>query len=120
MTLSDGIRIVNDNIARLKGEGKTEIDGATAFMFYDTYGFPIDLTQDMAEEAGMTVDEKGFEQAMQAQRELSSTLGRGVKIVTGKKKGRIELEYYGLDDLNGLLEALALLRVEKQQKGPDL
>lgn len=71
MTLSDGIRIVNDNIARLKAEGKTEIDGATAFMFYDTYGFPIDLTQDMAEEAGMTVDEKGFEAAMQTQRELS-------------------------------------------------
>ncbi len=71
MTLSDGIRIVNDNIARLKAEGKTEIDGATAFMFYDTYGFPIDLTQDMAEEAGMTVDNAGFEAAMQAQRELS-------------------------------------------------
>jgi len=71
MTLSDGIRIVNDNIARLKAEGKHEIDGASAFMFYDTYGFPIDLTQDMAEEAGMTVDNAGFEQAMQAQRELS-------------------------------------------------
>ena len=71
MTLSDGIRIVNDNIARLKAEGKTEIDGPTAFTFYDTYGFPIDLTQDMAEEAGMTVDEKGFEEAMKAQRELS-------------------------------------------------
>ena len=71
MTLSDGIRIVNDNIARLKAEGKTEIDGATAFTFYDTYGFPIDLTQDMAEESGMTVDEKGFEEAMKAQRELS-------------------------------------------------
>ena len=71
MTLSDGIRIVNDNIARLKAEGKTEIDGATAFIFYDTYGFPIDLPQDMAEESGMTVDEKGFEEAMKAQRELS-------------------------------------------------
>ena len=71
MTLSDGIRIVNDNIARLKAEGKTVIDGATAFTFYDTYGFPIDLTQDMAEEAGMTVYEKGFEEAMQAQRALS-------------------------------------------------
>ena len=71
MTLSDGIRIVNDNIARLKAEGKTEIDGPTAFTFYDTYGFPIDLTQDMAEESGMTVDEKGFEEAMKAQRELS-------------------------------------------------
>ena len=44
-----------------------------------------------------------------AQKELSSRLGRGVKIVTGRKKGRIELEYYNLDDLNGLLEALSLL-----------
>ena len=71
MTLNDGIRIVNDTIARLKEEGKTEIDGATAFTFYDTYGFPIDLTQDMAAENGMTVDEAGFEAAMQAQRALS-------------------------------------------------
>ena len=53
----------------------------------------------------------------EAQKELSGKLGRGVKIVTGRKKGRIELEYYGLDDLNDLLEALALLKV-KQQKGP--
>ena len=46
----------------------------------------------------------------EAQKELSSKLGRGVRIVTGRKKGRIELEYYGLDDLNDLLDALALLR----------
>ena len=52
--------------------------------------------------------------AAEAQKELSSTLGRGVRIVTGKKKGRIELEYYGMDDLNDLLEALALLK----KKGP--
>lgn len=58
--------------------------------------------------------------AAEAQKELSSKLGRGVKIVTGRKKGRIELEYYGLDDLNDLLEALALLRVSKEQKGPKL
>ena len=51
----------------------------------------------------------------EAQRDLSSRLGRGVKIVNGRKKGRIELEYYGLDDLNELLEALALLRVQKSQ-----
>ena len=53
-----------------------------------------------------------------AQKELSSQLGRGVKIVTGRKKGRIELEYYGMDDLNDLLEALALLKVRKARKGP--
>ena len=46
----------------------------------------------------------------EAQKELSNKLGRGVRIVTGRKKGRIELEYYDLDDLNDLLEALALLR----------
>lgn len=51
----------------------------------------------------------------EAQRELSSKLGRGVKIVTGRKKGRIELEYYGLDDLNDLLEALALLRARPKE-----
>ena len=53
----------------------------------------------------------------EAQKELSSHLGRGVKIVHGRKKGRIELEYYGMDDLNELLEALALLKVRKAQKG---
>ena len=53
----------------------------------------------------------------EAQKALASQLGRGVKIVTGRKKGRIELEYYGVDDLNDLLEALALLRVQKAQKG---
>ena len=48
--------------------------------------------------------------AAEAQKELSSKLGRGVRIVTGRKKGRIELEYYGMDDLNNLLDALATIR----------
>lgn len=56
--------------------------------------------------------------AAEAQRELSTKLGRGVRIVNGKKKGRIELEYYGLDDLNDLLEALAFLRM--REKGPQI
>ena len=51
-----------------------------------------------------------------AQRDLASRLGRGVRIVSGRKKGRIELEYYGMDDLNDLLEALALLRVHKSKE----
>ena len=55
----------------------------------------------------------------EAQKDLASHLGCGVKIITGKKKGRIELEYYGMDDLNELLEALALLKVRKAQKGPN-
>lgn len=58
----------------------------------------------------------GVDYTAEAQKDLSSKLGRGVKIVNGRKKGRIELEYYGLDDLNDLLEALALLRVKKFQE----
>lgn len=60
---------------------------------------------------------KDVDYAAEAQRELSSKLGRGVRIVTGRKKGRVELEYYDLDDLNDLLEALALLRTHRQEKG---
>ena len=60
----------------------------------------------------------GPDYAAEAQRDLSSRLGRGVRIVIGRKKGRVELEYYGIDDLNDLLEALALIRVRKEEKGP--
>ncbi|MCI9553898.1 MAG: ParB/RepB/Spo0J family partition protein [Oscillibacter sp.] len=55
--------------------------------------------------------------AKEAQVSLASKLGRGVRIVTGRKKGRIELEYYGVDDLNDLLDALALLKMK--QKGSE-
>lgn len=58
----------------------------------------------------------GPDYTLEAQKELSSALGRGVKIVTGRKKGRVELEYYGMDDLNDLLEALALVRLKKNDK----
>ena len=56
--------------------------------------------------------------AAAAQKELSSALGRKVRIVTGRNKGRIELEYYGIDDLNDLLEALALLRNQRKGQTP--
>ena len=55
--------------------------------------------------AGLTVD-----YAQEAARDLGNTLGRGCRIVSGKKKGRIELEYYGVDDLNELLEALHTIK----------
>ena len=61
-------------------------------------------------------DPNAVDYTLEAQKELSSHLGRGVKIVTGRKKGRVELEYYALDDLNDLLEALALIRISKNRK----
>ncbi|CDC67886.1 MULTISPECIES: ParB/RepB/Spo0J family partition protein [environmental samples] len=61
-------------------------------------------------------DPQRVDYAAEAQRDLTSRLGRGVRIVSGRKKGRIELEYYGMDDLNDLLEALALLQVHKSKE----
>lgn len=75
------------------------------------------LLAEPKEEPELPEPPKGVDYAAEAQRSLASRLGRGVKIVTGRKKGRIELEYYGLDDLNDLLEALALLKTKR--KGPE-
>ncbi|GMR20654.1 MAG: alanine--tRNA ligase [Gammaproteobacteria bacterium] len=65
-TLEHGMRILEDDIANLKGK---VISGATAFQLYDTYGFPVDLTADIARERGLTVDMAGFNEQMAVQRE---------------------------------------------------
>lgn len=78
-TLNDGIKIVNEIIKKTKAEGSSQISGQEAFTLYDTYGFPIDLTQDIAEENGLTVDEAGFNQAMEEQRQRARNAQKDVK-----------------------------------------
>ncbi|SDI85915.1 alanine--tRNA ligase [Natribacillus halophilus] len=68
-TLSDGLAILNDLIKTADQSGKTQIDGDDVFRLYDTYGFPVDLTEEYVVDAGMSVDLAGFEQAMEKQRE---------------------------------------------------
>ncbi|HDR4712696.1 alanine--tRNA ligase [Bacillus cereus] len=68
-TLHDGEAILAEVIAKAKEEKTTVISGVDAFRLYDTYGFPIELTEEYAEEAGMTVDHEGFENEMKKQRE---------------------------------------------------
>ncbi|MDR3189364.1 MAG: alanine--tRNA ligase [Prevotellaceae bacterium] len=70
-TLEVGIRLLDSEIEKRQREGKTEIDGKTAFVLYDTYGFPFDLTELMAREKGLTVDQKTFEQELNAQKDRS-------------------------------------------------
>ena len=65
-TLDQGMQILEETIARLSGR---ELPGDVVFKLYDTYGFPVDLTADVARERGLSVDEAGFEQAMTAQRD---------------------------------------------------
>ncbi|MBG9979697.1 alanine--tRNA ligase [Facklamia sp. DSM 111018] len=68
-TIEGGEMQLNQLMADLKAEEKSEISGHAAFQLYDTFGFPLELTQEMAEEEGMLVDVAGFEQAMEEQRE---------------------------------------------------
>ncbi|MGO5005762.1 alanine--tRNA ligase [Bacillus wiedmannii] len=68
-TLHDGEAILAEVITKAKEEKTTVISGVDAFRLYDTYGFPIELTEEYAEEAGMTVDHEGFESEMEKQRE---------------------------------------------------
>ncbi|NBV84821.1 MAG: alanine--tRNA ligase [Verrucomicrobia bacterium] len=67
-TLDRGIALFSEEITRLTAEGSTEISGAFAFQLYDTYGFPLDLTELMARERGFKVDHIGFEIFMEQQR----------------------------------------------------
>ena len=68
-TLSNGINMLNNAIEEVKTAGKTELDGTQAFRLFDTYGFPLDLTELICRESGITVDEKQFEAEMQKQKE---------------------------------------------------
>ena len=68
-TLNSGQHFAQTIVEDLKAKGKTVIAGQDVFKLYDTYGFPVELTEEIAEEAGMTVDREGFEAAMKEQQE---------------------------------------------------
>ncbi|MFC1234624.1 alanine--tRNA ligase [Vibrio sp. F74] len=72
-TLERGMAILNDALNTLEGK---ELDGETVFKLYDTYGFPADLTNDVAREREFTIDEVGFKKAMEAQRKRAREAGQ--------------------------------------------
>ena len=85
-TLEQGLRILDQDLVGLQG---TVIPGETVFRLYDTYGFPVDLTGDIARERGLTLDEAGFEREMNAQRERA------------RASSRFDLDYNSLIKLDG-------------------
>ncbi|MHB1418138.1 MAG: alanine--tRNA ligase [Bacillota bacterium] len=78
-TLNDGMKVVTQILGRLKEEGRSSIGGKEAFLLYDTYGFPLDLTEDIAEENHLTVDKPGFQEAMEEQRQRARAAREDVK-----------------------------------------
>ena len=68
-TIDQGLAILSEMTEEMKKEGKTQLSGEDAFKLYDTYGFPLDLTEEILAESNFTLDEEGFKAAMQKQRE---------------------------------------------------
>ncbi len=106
-TLEQGLKILEQDLTDLSG---TVIPGGVVFKLYDTYGFPVDLTNDIARERGLTLDEAGFEQEMEAQRERArsaSAFGMDYNAVV-KVEG--ETRFLGYDATSGSGHILALFR----------
>ena len=76
-TLDKGEAMFNKVAEQLKAHGQTQISGKTAFKLYDTFGFPFEMTLEMAEKAGLVVDKEGFDEANRKHQELSRTTSAG-------------------------------------------
>ncbi len=76
-TLDNGLRILEEEVAKLRAAGETILPGETVFKLYDTFGFPVDLTADIVEKDGFALDEAGFEACMDEQRKKAREHWKG-------------------------------------------
>jgi alanyl-tRNA synthetase len=110
-TLDQGMKILEEDIAGLKGK---EIPGAVVFKLYDTYGFPADLTADIARERGLSLDMAGFEKEMEAQRERARSASQFGAGYPGKVDVDAESEFTGYEHLSDQAEVIALFVGDQQ------
>ncbi|MFT5082365.1 MAG: alanyl-tRNA synthetase [Lentisphaeria bacterium] len=110
-TLERGMAILNERLATLSGSC---IPGETVFTLYDTFGFPVDLTNDIAREKGLTIDEAGYESLMQEQREQSRNSG-GFKVdYTQALSVEGSTTFVGYEHLSSNSEVALLLKGQQQ------
>ena len=127
-TLHDGLAILSDVIQKQKESGSSEIPGSDAFRLYDTYGFPIELTEEYAEEENMTVDHDGFEKEMEAQRERARAARQDVDSmqIQGGVLGdiKVESEFVGYEQLTANAKVVAIVKdgelIEEAHEGEDV
>ncbi|MBT2602537.1 alanine--tRNA ligase [Bacillus sp. ISL-53] len=127
-TLNDGLSILSEVIKKEKENGNTTIPGSDAFRLYDTYGFPIELTEEYAEEEGMAVDQAGFEKEMDAQRERARSARQDVDSmqIQGGVLGdiKVESEFVGYDQVAVEAKVAAIIKngelVTEAQEGEEV
>jgi alanyl-tRNA synthetase len=111
-TLGNGMTLLNEAIDRLQQVpgSVAAIDGATVFKLYDTYGFPADLTADVARERGLGIDQAGFEAAMEAQRGRARAASRFGVDLRADASLDMKTAFCGYDGTRGESRVVALLR----------
>ncbi|MDN3517968.1 alanine--tRNA ligase [Aquisalimonas lutea] len=120
-TLEQGLKLLESDLANLRG---AEIPGETVFRLYDTYGFPVDLTADIARERELTLDMEGFEEHMEAQRERARAASRFRADHAGGAEVDASTRFTGYDQLQDAGTVVALFadgrsvnRLEAGDKG---
>jgi alanyl-tRNA synthetase len=98
-TIENGMSILDAAVADLKAKGGKVLDGELAFKLHDTFGFPLDLTQDVAREQEITVDEAAFDAAMTRQREQARAAGK-FKMAAGLEYSGEKTVFHGYDALS--------------------
>lgn len=116
-TLAQGTEMLNRLMDEAKKQGSSVIPGLDAFKLYDTYGFPLELTQEMAEEQGFTVDTDGFGRAMEDQRQRARSARQETEYISERgalfKKMREEMgetNFVGYEALEARASVLGILR----------
>jgi alanyl-tRNA synthetase len=106
-TLDQGMEILESAIADLKGG---ELPGDVVFKLYDTYGFPVDLTADIARERGFRLDESGFEAAMEAQRDRARAASKFAAGESGAIRSDAETDFLGYDHVEAGCKVVAIYK----------
>ena len=115
-TLSTGIRLLDEIISKAKLEKQTEIQGKNAFVLFDTYGFPLDLTELIARENGMTVDTAGFQVEMEIQKTRSRNAAAQETDDWVEIRKIDQTEFLGYDKLESELRIARYRKVTQQKK----
>jgi alanyl-tRNA synthetase len=110
-TLENGLKILEQDLAGMKGK---VIPGDVVFKLYDTFGFPMDLTADIARERDLTVDEAGFEQEMEKQRKRSQDAGKFELDYNTLIKINVKTNFTGYSGIKGHGKVVALYRGAEQ------
>ncbi len=109
-TLDQGMDILEVAIAKLDGK---EIPGDVVFKLYDTFGFPVDLTADIARERGLTIDQSGFEAAMTGQRDRARAASKFSAVGDVAIKTDLETDFSGYEGTDGSSKIVALFKGNK-------